>query len=301
MSDLVWATMKGMKSNAIVDTDSDASTSSSVDDSSSLGEKLKQSMKRLNLDDSDDDTSDDSNSEEEDHSEEEEDDDDKTVDMSLQGTPVKTAENKAAGEITLEDQKKPSNGCDDSSQQNEKKVAKKAATATLIKAKYNILDDSSSSSDDDSMDEFLQKSWRRTPQKHHTKNGSVFGSKSGVGKDRDIGGSPDPRRFRLSTNKQVDHSDSEDDGDSVAQEDAFENGWAYNKTRREYSLRQDEEDSTMPPFCLPSKLYKMLYSFQRDGVKWMAGLHVNRVGGTMSQIIFLLSCLFHSNSFLIHP
>jgi len=37
----------------------------------------------------------------------------------------------------------------------------------------------------------------------------------------------------------------------------------------------------MPPFSIPSVLYEKLYDFQKDGVAWMAGLHLPKIGGIL--------------------
>jgi SNF2 family DNA or RNA helicase len=54
--------------------------------------------------------------------------------------------------------------------------------------------------------------------------------------------------------------------------------WSFNKNRREYTIGGN---SKLPAFSIPSDLYDQLYDFQKDGVAWMAGLHLPKVGGIL--------------------
>ncbi|KAG7359605.1 SNF2/helicase domain containing protein [Nitzschia inconspicua] len=278
--------MKGTRSNAIVDTDSDVSDDDAKCQDFS-DEQLNQSMKRLKLHDDEESyvDSDDENLGGIGDEDSDDDDDDRTIDMSL-----KSADNLAmsdddevvertVGTKTESTKRLKDSLClsDGSILQEKKKENEKKEVAAYKPARvaYNIMDDSSSSSsNDDSFDEYLQKTWRNRDNKDRSKCTPKKWYKGTGG----IGKSPPPRHIQLQTN--VEAADSSDE-DSVKIENAMKNGWSYNKIRREYSLQQDRENP-MPPFCLPSKLYNMLFDFQKDGVKWMASLHVDKIGGILA-------------------
>jgi SNF2 family DNA or RNA helicase len=281
--------MKGKRTIAIVDTDSDGSDDDNRSDIESG--KLHHSMSRLKLD-GDDDNYDDSD-------EDTDDDDDRTVDLSLPGMPEKTLDDDAVATTPKEAFVKQqsvrklfnsSSSLSDGSNLGEENDSCKndeskkiVATFRPGRATYNILDESSSSSsDDDSFVEFLHTSSR--PKKH----GSTFASKKWQTKGRGIADSPPPRRIQLDNAIEDDTSDSEDDA-SVKEDHASKRGWSFNKIRLEFSFQEDED---MPAFSLPSKLYEMLYDFQKDGVKWMAGLHNGKIGGT--EYVLFATLMFKS-------
>ena len=54
--------------------------------------------------------------------------------------------------------------------------------------------------------------------------------------------------------------------------------WSFNKNRFEYTICGSDK---LPAFSIPSDLYDQLYDFQKDGVAWMAGLHLSKVGGIL--------------------
>jgi len=60
--------------------------------------------------------------------------------------------------------------------------------------------------------------------------------------------------------------------------------WRLSVSRKEYAI-SELSDSTMPNFRIPERLFQKLYDHQKEGVAWMAGLHVGGVGG-------LLGCVY---------
>lgn len=62
--------------------------------------------------------------------------------------------------------------------------------------------------------------------------------------------------------------------------------WSFNKKRKEYTIGGNEK---LPAFSVPSDLYDSLYEFQKDGVAWMAGLHVPRIGGILGDDMGMVS------------
>ena len=54
--------------------------------------------------------------------------------------------------------------------------------------------------------------------------------------------------------------------------------WSFNKRRQEYTI---SGKSKTPAFSIPSDLYNKLYDFQKDGIAWMAGLHIPKIGGIL--------------------
>lgn len=62
--------------------------------------------------------------------------------------------------------------------------------------------------------------------------------------------------------------------------------WSFNKKRKEYTIGGSEK---LPAFSVPSDLYDSLYEFQKDGVAWMAGLHVPRIGGILGDDMGMVS------------
>ncbi|CAJ1954584.1 unnamed protein product [Cylindrotheca closterium] len=67
--------------------------------------------------------------------------------------------------------------------------------------------------------------------------------------------------------------DKDDEGDE-------EGRWKYNSDRKEVSLSSRSEVK-MPKLAIPSKLFKTLFDYQKEGVAWMAGLHNGRIGGLL--------------------
>lgn len=62
--------------------------------------------------------------------------------------------------------------------------------------------------------------------------------------------------------------------------------WSFNKKRREYTIGGNDK---LPAFSIPSDLYESLYDFQKDGVAWMAGLHMPRIGGILGDDMGMVS------------
>ena len=62
--------------------------------------------------------------------------------------------------------------------------------------------------------------------------------------------------------------------------------WSFNKKRREYTIGGNEK---LPAFSIPSDLYESLYDFQKDGVAWMAGLHMPKIGGILGDDMGMVS------------
>ena len=54
--------------------------------------------------------------------------------------------------------------------------------------------------------------------------------------------------------------------------------WSFNKNRQEYTIAGN---SKLPAFSIPSDLYDQLYDFQKEGVMWMASLHLPQIGGIL--------------------
>ena len=55
--------------------------------------------------------------------------------------------------------------------------------------------------------------------------------------------------------------------------------WLFDSDSDDYRFSRD--CSQMPDFRIPSSLYNNLYQHQKDGVRWMAGLHVGKIGGLL--------------------
>jgi hypothetical protein len=283
--------MKGNQNYAVFDSESDNSDHDDRDIMSFQNEKINQSIKRMKIND-------DSDGED---SEGGSDEDDETVDISLPEDHKETTDIIALvpgnRKIKANDQtrKEPYVSLlqlSDASRlelddlPNKAPDSKNATTSFEIGTKYNILDgSSSSSSDDDSFNDFLRKNWRTNRDLGNSSNDRMIVPRTKMRdmKGRRTAGSPPPRSIQL----QNDSADalSDQDFDSLKEASASEIGWAYNKIRREYTI---SEARNMPAFCLPSKLFDMLYKFQKDGVKWMAGLHVGKIGGRTRGLISLL-------------
>jgi hypothetical protein len=276
--------MKGNRNYALFDSESDDSDHDDIDIMNLDNEKFNQSVERMKIDDDSDDEDKDDDS----------DDDDKTVDISLPEehkeatdivahAPVKTNEPSQCGSnVSL------LASSDDSSQEekdlpDKKPDAKSVITSLQIGKKYNILDESSSSSSDDgSFDDFIKKTLKKNRDGQNvSKNRMIVPpAKKGHVKGRGAG-SPPPRCIQFQNELTDDLTDSS--VDSLKEENASKIGWAYNKTQREYAITGAKN---MPALCLPSKLYDMLYDFQKYGVRWMAGLHVDKVGGNTPALVF---------------
>ena len=71
--------------------------------------------------------------------------------------------------------------------------------------------------------------------------------------------------------------------------------WSFNKKRREYTIGGDDK---LPAFSIPSDLYESLYEFQKDGVAWMAGLHIPKIGGILGDDMGMVSRTNQNQSFL---
>lgn len=56
--------------------------------------------------------------------------------------------------------------------------------------------------------------------------------------------------------------------------------WKHNNKRKEVFLSSSSEVK-MPKLVIPSKLFKTLFDYQKEGVAWMAGLHHGRIGGLL--------------------
>jgi SNF2 family DNA or RNA helicase len=54
--------------------------------------------------------------------------------------------------------------------------------------------------------------------------------------------------------------------------------WSFNKNRQEYTIGGSGK---LPAFSIPSNLYDQLYDFQKEGVTWMASLHLPKIGGIL--------------------
>jgi SNF2 family DNA or RNA helicase len=71
---------------------------------------------------------------------------------------------------------------------------------------------------------------------------------------------------------------------SRSSEDEIENNpdakWSYNRAREEFSVASTA-DIKMPKLTVPTKLFKKLFDYQKDGIVWMAGLHHRRIGGLL--------------------
>jgi hypothetical protein len=50
---------------------------------------------------------------------------------------------------------------------------------------------------------------------------------------------------------------------------------------------------------MPSKLYEMLYDFQKDGVVWMAGLRTGKIGGMYLGVLIIFMFVCFNISILI--
>jgi hypothetical protein len=282
--------MKGNQNYAVFDSESDNSDHDDGDIMSFQNQKINQSIKRMKIND-------DSDGED---SEGGSDEDDETVDISLPEDHKETTDLIALvpgnRKIRANDQtrKEPYVSLlqlSDASRleldelPNKAPNSKNATTSFEIGTKYNILDgSSSSSSDDDSFNDFLRKNGRTNRDGRNSSNDRMIvpHTKMRGVKGRHTAGSPPSRSIQL----QNDSADalSDPDFDSLKEANASEMGWAYNKTRREYTI---SEARNMPAFCLPSKLYDMLYDFQKDGVKWMAGLHIGKIGGSTRDLFSL--------------
>ena len=62
--------------------------------------------------------------------------------------------------------------------------------------------------------------------------------------------------------------------------------WSFNQKRREYTIGGNDK---LPAFSIPSDLYDQLYDFQKDGVAWMAGLHLPKIGGILGDDMGMVS------------
>ena len=67
--------------------------------------------------------------------------------------------------------------------------------------------------------------------------------------------------------------------------------WLFDKASDEFCF--DDSPTThpiqWPAFRLPGRLYRKLYGFQKDGVRWMGGLHHNRIGGLLGDDMGMVS------------
>ena len=83
----------------------------------------------------------------------------------------------------------------------------------------------------------------------------------------------------------LDFSSSDEDDISVqrTQRNRGENSkgpWRFNTSRKEYTL-SETSDSAAPNFRIPCHLFDKLYTHQKEGVAWMAGLHKDGIGGLL--------------------
>ena len=63
--------------------------------------------------------------------------------------------------------------------------------------------------------------------------------------------------------------------------------WSFNKNRQEYTIGGNDK---IPAFSIPSDLYDKLYDFQKDGVAWMAGLYLPKIGGILGDDMGMVNC-----------
>jgi hypothetical protein len=62
--------------------------------------------------------------------------------------------------------------------------------------------------------------------------------------------------------------------------------WLLKKSSKEYTIAGGVHEN-VPDFSIPAELFDKLYDFQKDGVAWMAGLHVGKVGGILGKYLML--------------
>lgn len=92
----------------------------------------------------------------------------------------------------------------------------------------------------------------------------------------DSAASDDDDSFQTAKEEVSCFSDSDDEDDLIEKRGR----WKYNKSRNELYLSSTAEVK-IPELAIPSKLFKTLFDYQKEGVAWMAGLHNGRIGGLL--------------------
>jgi hypothetical protein len=78
----------------------------------------------------------------------------------------------------------------------------------------------------------------------------------------------------------------DDSDDSLLEEDKSnekkksKGPWRFSISKKEYTVSVTS-DSAAPNFRIPGHLFDRLYSHQKEGVAWLAGLHAGGVGGLL--------------------
>ena len=112
---------------------------------------------------------------------------------------------------------------------------------------------------------------------------------------------------RLRTPKRTFVRDDDSDSDSlsdrsgetsasklVIKEEYDDCAWDLKAESREVFLSDEKfsmPEVSWPKLLLPLELYESLYSHQKAGVQWLAGLHNMSIGGILGDVSFILVCL----------
>eukprot|EP00977_Amphora_coffeiformis_P005652 scaffold1189_cov194-Amphora_coffeaeformis.AAC.9 len=102
-----------------------------------------------------------------------------------------------------------------------------------------------------------------------------------------------------SSSSSSDGSDSEDENldrakvckvtenNEIDAECDLKSAWCQNEDSKDFYLSGEKVRGVpWPDICLPLRLYHQLFSFQRQGVQWMASLHTNGIGGILGDGTF---------------
>ena len=85
----------------------------------------------------------------------------------------------------------------------------------------------------------------------------------------------DSEEERLDDSVKVSANEDDEAGD-------VKSAWCQNEGSKDFVLSAEKVPGVhWPELCLPFKLYHQLFSFQQQGVQWMASLHTKGIGGIL--------------------
>jgi SNF2 family DNA or RNA helicase len=78
----------------------------------------------------------------------------------------------------------------------------------------------------------------------------------------------------------LDDDSSHEGGKTRSNKKKSKGPWRFSLSKKEYTL-SETTDSVVPKFRIPGVLFDKLYSHQKEGVAWLAGLHTGGMGGLL--------------------
>lgn len=105
---------------------------------------------------------------------------------------------------------------------------------------------------------------------------------------------PPKKRFVVRMRNECSNTTTESEQEIMAD---LKHPWIWNSSRDEVSWETNDKDScnencgaSLPHFCIPGKLFRMLYQYQVEGVQWMGGLFES--GGVLGDDMGMVGCSF---------